>query len=50
MFRFNLAAVGLFLVLATLIWLPPALHAGLTAAILLLVLLVSVVRRWFTSR
>ena len=49
MFTFKLAAVGLFLIVATLMWLPPALHAEITAAILLLVLLVPVVRRWFTD-
>ena len=49
MFRFKLAGVGLFLFVATLPWLPPALHAEVTAAILLLVLLVRVVRRWFTD-
>lgn len=49
MFRSKLAAVGLFLIVATLVWLPPAVHAGVTAAILLLVLLVPVVRRWFTD-
>lgn len=49
MFTFKLAAVGLFVVVATFMWLPPALHAEVTAAILLLVLLVPVVRRWFTD-
>jgi hypothetical protein len=49
MFTFKLAAVGLFLFVATLMWLPPALHAEVTAAIFLLVLLVPFVRRWFTN-
>jgi len=49
MFTFKLAAVGLFLFVATLMWLPPALHAQVTAAILLLVLLVPFVRRRFTN-
>jgi hypothetical protein len=49
MFTFKLAAVGLFLFVATLMWLPPALHAEVTAAILLLVLLLPFVRRWFTN-
>ena len=48
MFKFKLAAIGLFLIVATFMWLPPAFHAGVTAAILLLVLLVPVVRSWFT--
>jgi UPF0716 family protein affecting phage T7 exclusion len=49
MFRSKLAAVGLFLIVATIVWLPPTVHAGVTAAILLLVLLVPIVRRWFTD-
>lgn len=49
MFTFKLAAVGLFLFVATFMWLPPAFHAEVTAAILLLVLLVPFVRRWFTN-
>jgi hypothetical protein len=46
MFTFKLAAVGLFLVVATFMWLPPALHAAVTAALVLLVLVVSIARRW----
>ena len=42
--------VVLFLTAATLMWLPPALHAGVTAAIILLVLVVPMARRWFTHR
>lgn len=49
MFAFKLAAVGLFLVVATFMWLPPALHAQVTATILLLILLVPFARRWFTD-
>jgi hypothetical protein len=45
----KLAAVGLFLIVATFIWLPPVLHIEVTATILLLVLLVPYVRRWFTD-
>jgi hypothetical protein len=37
MFTIKLAAVGLFLVVATFMWLPPALHAAVTAALVLLV-------------
>jgi hypothetical protein len=49
-FTFKLAAVGLFLFVATLVWLPPALHAEVTAAILLLMLVAPVLRRWFTNQ
>jgi hypothetical protein len=49
MSTFKLAAVGLFLIVATFIWLPPVLHVEVTATILLLVLLVPFVRRWFTD-
>jgi hypothetical protein len=42
--------VALFLFVATFVWLPPALHAGVTAAIILLVLIVPIPRRWFTHR
>jgi hypothetical protein len=37
MFTFKLAAVGLFLFVATFMWLPPVLHAAVTAALVLLV-------------
>jgi hypothetical protein len=50
MFTFKLAAVGLFLVVATFMWLPPALHAAVTAALVLLVLVVSIARRWIHDR
>jgi hypothetical protein len=49
MLTVKLAAVGLFLFVATLMWLPPALHAAVTAALVLLVLIVSIARRWFTN-
>jgi hypothetical protein len=49
MFTIKLAAVGLFLVVATFMWLPPALHAAVTAALVLLVLVASIARRWFTN-
>jgi hypothetical protein len=49
MFSFRLCVV-FFLVLATFMWLPPALHAGVTAAIILLVLIVPIAHRWFTHR
>jgi hypothetical protein len=39
-----------FLVVATFILLPPALHAWVTAAIILLVLIVPIALRWFTHR
>jgi hypothetical protein len=50
MFTFKLAAAGLFLVVATFMWLPPALHAAVTAALVLLVLVVSIARRWIHER
>ena len=43
-------SVALFLIAATFMWLPPALHAGVTAAIILLVLIVPIARRRFTHR
>jgi hypothetical protein len=43
-------SVVFFLTVATFIWLPPALHAGVTAAIILLVLIVPNLHRWFTHR
>jgi hypothetical protein len=49
MLSFRLCVV-FFLVLATFMWLPPALHAGVTAAIILLVLIVPIAHRWFTHR
>jgi hypothetical protein len=49
MLSFRLCIV-LFLVVATFILLPPALHAGVTAAIILLVLIVPIALRWFTHR
>lgn len=49
MLSFRLCVV-FFLVLATFMWLPPALHAGVTAAITLLVLIVPIAHRWFTHR
>jgi hypothetical protein len=42
--------IAFFLVVAALMWLPPALHAGVTAAIILLVLIVPIAHRWFTHR
>ena len=42
--------VVLFLIAATFVWLPPALHAQVTAAIVLLVLIVPIAHRWFTQR
>ena len=42
--------VVFFLFLATLMWLPPTLHLGVTAAIILLVLIVPIAHRWFTHR
>jgi hypothetical protein len=39
--------VAFFLFLATLMWLPPTLHLGVTALILI-VLIVPIARRWFT--
>jgi hypothetical protein len=42
--------VALFLFIATFIWLPPALHAGVTAAIVLFVLIIPIAYRWFTHR
>jgi hypothetical protein len=42
--------VAFFLFVATFVWLPPALHAGVTAAIVLLVLIVPIAHRWFTHR
>jgi hypothetical protein len=50
MFTFKLAAVGLFLVVATFMWLPPALHAAVTVGLVLLVLVASIARRWFHER
>jgi hypothetical protein len=44
-FRFS---VVFFLLLATFMWLPPTLHLGVTAAIILLVLIVPIAHRWFT--
>jgi hypothetical protein len=46
----KLAAVGLFLFVATIMWLPPALHAAVTAAIVLVVLIVPVVWSRLTNR
>jgi hypothetical protein len=45
MLRVKLASVALFLFVATIIWLSPALHAAVTAALVLLVLIVSIARR-----
>lgn len=42
--------VVLFLIAATFVWLPPALHAGVTTGIVLLVLIVPIAHRWFTHR
>jgi hypothetical protein len=42
--------VAFFLFLATLMWLPPTLHLGVTAAIILFVLIVPIAHRWFTHR
>lgn len=42
--------VVLFLLVATFVWLPPALHAWVTAAIVLLVLIVPIAQRRFTHR
>jgi hypothetical protein len=42
--------VAFFLLLATLMWLPPTLHLGVTAAIILFVLIVPIAHRWFTHR
>jgi hypothetical protein len=42
--------VAFFLFLATLMWFPPTLHLGVTAAIILLVLIVPIAHRWFTHR
>ncbi|MGH3142151.1 MAG: hypothetical protein ACRDO9_03325, partial [Gaiellales bacterium] len=49
MVSFRLCIV-FFLFVATFMWLPPALHAGVTAAIILLVLIVPIAHRWFTHR
>jgi hypothetical protein len=49
MVSFRLCIV-FFLFVATLMLLPPALHAGVTAAIILLVLIVPIAHRWFTHR
>jgi hypothetical protein len=49
MVSFRLCIV-LFLSVATLMLLPPALHAGVTAGIILLVLIVPIAHRWFTHR
>lgn len=46
----KLALVALFVFVATFMWLPPALHAKVTAAIILLVLMVPTALRWFTHR
>jgi hypothetical protein len=48
MLSFRLCVV-FFLLLATFMWLPPTLHLGVTAAIILL-LIVPIARRWFTHR
>jgi hypothetical protein len=42
--------VAFFLFVATLMWLPPTLHLGVTAAIVLLVLIVPIAQRRFTHR
>lgn len=42
--------VALFLIVATFMWLPPTLHLALTAAVILLVLIVPIAHRWFTHR
>jgi hypothetical protein len=42
--------IAFFLFVATLVLLPPTLHAGVTAAIILLVLIVPIAHRWFTHR
>jgi hypothetical protein len=42
--------VAFFLFLATLMWLPPTLHLGVTAAIILFVLIVPIAHRWFRHR
>jgi len=49
MFTLRLSVV-LLLTVATFMWLPPGLHAGVTAAIILLVLIVPIAHRWFTHR
>lgn len=46
----KLALVALFVFVATFMWLPPALHAEVTAAIILLALIVPTAHRWFTHR
>jgi hypothetical protein len=43
------ALCRVFLLPATFMWLPPTLHLGVTAAIILIVL-IPMARRWFTHR
>lgn len=46
---FKFAAVGSFLFVSTIMWLPPALHAAVTAAIVLVVLIVPIAWSRLTS-
>jgi hypothetical protein len=39
----------LFLFVATLMWLPPTVHAEVTAVLLVLVVGVPIARRWFAN-